>query len=58
MNKRQKRKDYKKHLIALANDGRLKSKEAKEEWIKDTYAGLGTAYTKYYLKGYPESPNT
>lgn len=57
MNKRQKRKAYKKHIVSLANDGReFKSEKAKENWINDTYGGLGTAFTKYYLKGYPEYP--
>lgn len=57
MNRIQKRKANKKRIIALANDGRkFKSEESKEKWIKDTYAGLGIFFTKYYLKGYPESP--
>lgn len=57
MKKRQKRKLYKEHLISLANDGReFKSERAKEQWIKDTYSGLGTLFTKYYLKGQPKSP--
>lgn len=41
----------------LANDGReFKSEKAKRDWIRDTYAGDGTAFTKYYMQGYPESP--
>jgi hypothetical protein len=57
LNKRQKKKAYKKHIISLANDGReFKSKKAKADWIRDTVFGLGTAYTKYHLKGYPDSP--
>lgn len=57
MNKRQKRKLYKKHVTTLANDGRkFKSKQAKKNWIRVTCAGYGTAFTKYYLEGYPESP--
>lgn len=56
MNKRQKKKAYKKHLTALANDGRVfKSEESKEQWIRDTLDGFGTAFTNYHLKGYPES---
>jgi hypothetical protein len=57
LKKRQKQKLLKKQIIFLANDGReFKSAEAKRRWIRDTYDGWGTAYTKYYLKGYPESP--
>jgi len=57
LNKRQKSKVRKKQIISLANDGReFKSEKAKENWIRDTYRGDGTAFTKYYLKGYPESP--
>ena len=57
LNKRQKQKMRKKRILFLANDGReFKSEEAKRRWIKDTYDGWGTAYTKYHLKGYPESP--
>lgn len=57
MNKRQTRKAYKNHIVALADDGReFKSKKAKALWIRDTYAGEGTAFTKYYLKGYPKTP--
>lgn len=57
MKRRQLQKLRKKHIIFLANDGReFKSEEAKRRWIKDTYEGWGTAYTKYHLKGYPESP--
>lgn len=57
MNKRQMQKQRKKRIIFLANDGRkFKSEEDKKKWIKVTYAGYGSAYTKYYLEGYPESP--
>lgn len=57
MNKRQKKKDYKNHVIALADDGReFKSEKSKAQWIKDTLGGSGTAFTKYHLKGYPDSP--
>ncbi|ATP40717.1 hypothetical protein CSE16_12035 [Solibacillus sp. R5-41] len=57
MTERQKQKLRKKHILFLANNGReFKSVEAKRRWIKDTYDGWGTAYTKYHLKGYPESP--
>lgn len=59
MKKRQKQKLRKKRILLNANDGReFKSEKAKEQWIKDTYSGLGTAYTKYHLKGYPDSPYT
>lgn len=57
LKRRQKQKLRKKQIIFLANDGReFKSEEAKQKWIKDTYNGWGTAFTKYYLKGYPDSP--
>lgn len=51
MNKRQKKKDYRKHIETLANDGRLfNSKLAKKLWISKTVNGYGTYYTKRYLK--------
>lgn len=57
MKKRIRKKLNKKRIIALANDGReFKSEAAKQQWIIDTYSGLGTMFTKYYLKGYPKSP--
>lgn len=57
MNKRQKKKAYRKHIVSLANDGReFKSKESKKLWIEETLGGLGTAFTKYHLKGYPDNP--
>jgi hypothetical protein len=57
MKKRQLQKLRKKRILFLANDGReFKSEEDKKRWIKETYDGWGTVYTKYHLKGYPESP--
>lgn len=51
MNKRQRKKNYKKYLITLANDGReFKSKKAKKLWISKTVNGWGTAFTKIYLE--------
>lgn len=50
MNKRQRKKANKKHIVALANDGRVfKSAESKQLWINETLNGWGTAYTKEHL---------
>ncbi|MCW6075496.1 hypothetical protein LAV44_09165 [Clostridium sporogenes] len=50
MNKRQRKKKYKKFIISLANDGReFKSKEARKLWISKTVNGWGTAFTRKYL---------
>ena len=51
MNKRQKKKNYKKYVHSLANDGRkFKSKKDKKLWISKTVNGWGTAFTKIYLE--------
>lgn len=57
MKRRQLQKLRKKRILFFADDGReFKSELAKQSWIKDTYDGDGSAYTKYYLKSYPDNP--
>lgn len=56
MNKRQRKKQRKKEILRLAETKEFKSPEAKQQWIKDTLRGEGSIFTRYYLKGEPESP--